>query len=154
MGKGIRLDEVSRILEVLHHEGIGAYVYVMFGIPGESQQEARRTLDFVASHARWIDYLSCSIMNLPHEAQGLKGLQTFPFPGDGEDLSLYSDFRSTDGMDRKEARRFLEKDFRRHPDIAKLLKRTPPVFTSNHAALFFNARHAPAELETNASSRP
>jgi hypothetical protein len=33
-------------------------------------------------------------------------------------------------------RQFLDKEFRRHPAIAPILRRDPPVFTSNHAPFF------------------
>jgi hypothetical protein len=129
MRKGIRLNEAIRILKVLHGDGM----------PGESRDDALRTLEFVENHANWIDYLSCSITNLPHEFEYLEHLETFPFPGNGDDLSLYTDFRSAYGMDRRAARLFLERHFRRSPSIAEILSRTPLVFTSNHAPLFYNA---------------
>jgi hypothetical protein len=33
-------------------------------------------------------------------------------------------------------RQFLDKEFKRHPAIASILRRDPPVFTSNHAPFF------------------
>jgi hypothetical protein len=136
MGKGIDLRKVSRILETIHGEGIRTYVYVMFGMPGEGPEEARRTLAFVEGHASWVDHLNCSIMNLPHIAEGMEGVERFPFPGSERDLSLYTDFRSRGGMDRRLARQFLDREFRRHPRVAEILRRDPPAFTSSHAALF------------------
>ena len=142
MGKGIDLKKASRILETIHGEGIRTYVYVMFGMPGENLAEAQRTLAFVQGHASWIDHLNCSIMNLPQEADGMEGIERFPFPGAGRDLSLYTDFRSAEGMDRRLARQFLEREFRRHPRVAEILRRDPPAFTSSHAALFLPPRPA------------
>jgi len=113
-------------------------VYIMFGIPGEVEAEARQTLDFVVQHAPWIDHLNCAILNVPRRTRDTEGLETFPFPGAGEDLSLYTDFRSLGGLDRKGARRFLTQKFRRHPAVAEILRRELPAFTSSHAALFLD----------------
>jgi len=56
------------------------------------------------------------------------------------DLSLYGSFRHPSGWHRGEVRRFLDKTFRRHPDVAAILRRDPPMFTSNHAPLLSLAR--------------
>jgi hypothetical protein len=134
--KGIRLTQVAEILRTLSGEGIGTYVYVLFGLPGESDAEARQTLEFVTENASYIDYLSCAILNLPRTADGPQ-VERLSFGRSRDDLSLYTDFRSPDGMDRREARRFLQKTFKRDPVIAALLRREPPAFTSSHAPLFF-----------------
>jgi hypothetical protein len=52
------------------------------------------------------------------------------------DLSLYTDFAHPRGWDRKAVRTFLETEFKRHPAVSAILKREPPVFTSNHAPFF------------------
>ncbi|MGQ9860054.1 MAG: hypothetical protein ACUVS3_15410, partial [Thermodesulfobacteriota bacterium] len=53
----------------------------------------------------------------------------------GTDLSLYVDFRARSGLNRKDARRFLEKEFSKEPKIRRILKRDPPCFGACHAAL-------------------
>ena len=60
-------------------------------------------------------------------------------PGTGfsdGDLSLYRDFVHPRGWDRRAVRTFLDREFRRQPEIGAILRRDPPLFTSNHAALF------------------
>jgi hypothetical protein len=49
------------------------------------------------------------------------------------DLSLSTDFRHPDGWDRRQVRRFLEGEFKRHPAVAAIIRNDPPQFTSNHA---------------------
>ncbi len=135
--KGTDLHEVSRILANLHQAGIATYVYVLFGIPGETLEDARRTLEFVAENAEWIDYLHCSILNLPKINGSAWDVELEELDGQElQDLSLYTGFRAAQGLDRKSARRFLLREFSREPRIAKILKRDPPAFTSAHAALF------------------
>jgi hypothetical protein len=52
------------------------------------------------------------------------------------DLSLYTDFVHPHGWDRQAIRRFLDREFKRHPAVAAILRRDPPHFTSNHAPFF------------------
>jgi len=134
LDKGIRLDTASRILSHLRTAGIATYVYLLFGTPAEGPVEAQHTLDFVAGHHTDIDFLNVAIFNLPIYSPHAKSLNVEPFY-DG-DLSLYGRFHHPLGWNRGEVRRFLDKGFRRHPDVAAILRRDPPVFTSNHAPLF------------------
>ncbi len=134
LGKGIDLAIASKALRNLNQAGIATYVYLLFGTPAESEKEARATLEFMSRHACFIDFLNLAIFNMPLCGQeaGEHGNGRF---SDG-DLSLYTDFRHPKGWDRKAVRSFLDREFKRHPAIASILKNDPPVFTSNHAAFF------------------
>lgn len=134
LDKGIDLDLVSRVLSALAGAGIATYIYLLFGTPPETLVEARRTLDFVVNHRLEITYLNLAIFNLPVGSVEAKGLEISDFYGG--DLSLYHDFRHPRGWNRKEVRQFLDRKFKRHPDIAPVLRRDPPIFTSNHAPFF------------------
>ena len=136
--KNINLDEASRTLQNLHQAGIGSYVYLLFGAPAEDQAAAEKTRDFVIQHATCIDFLNVSIFNLPLFSDEAKEFETSPFY-EG-DLSLYTQFRHPKGWNRGNVRRFLDKQFKRHPAIAPILHRDPPSFTSNHAPLFLMKR--------------
>ena len=131
MDKGIDLALVVRVLTALKQAGIATYVYLLFGTPSESIAEARKTLAFIAEHHEAVTFLNLAIFNMPvcsAEAR-TKAVQNF-YEGD---LSLYTDFVHPRGWDRKKIRRFLDKEFKRHPAIAPIIQRDPPVFTSNHA---------------------
>lgn len=134
LDKGIDLELVSRVLKALAGAGIATYVYLLFGTPVEAITEARRTLDFVVRHCREITFLNLAIFNLPVGSPEAASLEISDFYTG--DLSLYHDFCHPRGWNRKEVRQFLDRDFKRHPDIATILRRDPPVFTSNHAAFF------------------
>jgi len=135
--KGIRLETASGALRSLRSAGIAAYVYLLFGTPEETEAEARETLDFTVRHSTAIGFLNLAVFNLPvrHALRG--DLEARPFY-EG-DLSLYRDFRHPRGWDRAVVRRFLQAEFRRHPAIAPILRRDPPLFTSNHAPFFSKA---------------
>jgi radical SAM superfamily enzyme YgiQ (UPF0313 family) len=135
--KGIDLDEASRVLRSLKRAGIGTYVYLLFGTPAETIEGARRTLDFTVAHRECIDFLNLAVFNMPVCGPDSEKLETSPFY-EG-DLSLYTSFVHPSGWDRASVRTFLDREFKRHPAIASILKRDPPFFTSNHAAFFVSS---------------
>ena len=133
MGKGIDLGIASRVLNNLEQAGIAVYCYLLFGTPGETVVEARRTLEFVARHHSAINFLNLALFNMPLYGEDAPKYGNMPFY-EG-DLSLYTAFRHPGDWDRKEVRRFLENEFKRHPAIAAIVRNDPPHFSSNHAAL-------------------
>jgi len=137
MSKGQHLDLVSRVLACLQQAGIATYVYLLFGTPSESLEEARQTLAFTVRHHRAISFLNLAIFNMPRTS-----VEAAHLPGVGfseGDLSLYRDFAHPRGWDRRAVRTFLDREFKRQPLIAPILHRDPPLFTSNHAAFFSGA---------------
>jgi hypothetical protein len=145
--KGIHLEEASSALKNLKKAGIATYLYLLFGTPPEGQAEARRTLEFVVKHHDEIGFLNLAIFNMPiygPETQKI-GTKTF-YEGD---LSLYTDFDHPKGWTRQRVRQFLDKEFKRHPAVAAILRRDPPVFTSNHAPFFVMHSVYPTLCEAN-----
>ncbi|MDQ5988551.1 MAG: hypothetical protein CSYNP_04311 [Syntrophus sp. SKADARSKE-3] len=136
--KGIDLATAAAALAALKEAGIGTYVYLLFGTPAEDRAAAHRTLDFTVRHSAAIDFLNLAVFNLPAFGPDAEALHTESFY-EG-DLSLYRDFRHPAGWNRMQVRRFLEKEFRRHPAVAAVLKREPPYFTSSHAPFFLLQR--------------
>ncbi|MBA3013849.1 MAG: radical SAM protein [Proteobacteria bacterium] len=132
--KGINITMVSSALRALEKAGIATFVYLLFGTPAESLAEARATMDFVVSHHSAITFLNLAVFNMPISSSEVHGLTTSTF-SEG-DLSLYTDFEHPLGWDRQSIRRFLDEEFKRHPAIDAILKRIPPIFTSNHAPFF------------------
>jgi hypothetical protein len=133
LNKGIDLVRASRILANLQRAGIGAYVYLLFGTPAETEGEALLTLEFVRRHWQAISYLNLAIFNMPVCSPEAAHLQNRFSDGD---LSLYCDFIHPRGWDRKAVRSFLHKRFRRDPLVRKIERRSPGVFGSNHAPFF------------------
>ena len=134
MNKGIEIDVASQVLNNLRKAGIAAYVYLLFGSPAETVAEARRTLDFVVNHRREITFLNLAIFNMPIWGPEAADYARSEFYAG--DLSLYTGFCHPRGWDRKAVRRFLDHEFSRQGDVAEIIRRNPPVFTSNHAAFF------------------
>jgi hypothetical protein len=132
--KGIDLELASRTLRNLKRAGIAAYVYLLFGTPSETVAEARATLDFTVRHSDAIGFLNLAIFNLPIGGPQAERLKTRALC-EG-DLSLYIGFRHPGGWDRATVRQFLDKEFKRHPAVRKIMLADPPLFTSNHAPFF------------------
>lgn len=138
LSKGIELGVASRVLENLKAVGIATYCYLLFGTPAEDEAAARRTLDFVVRHAGQIGFLNLAIFNMPAFGDEAADYPTEPFY-EG-DLQLYTAFQHPAGWGRDMVRRFLSQEFVRHPAIAPIIRRDPPLFTSNHAGLLCPAR--------------
>jgi len=132
--KGINLEEASSALRNLKEAGIATYVYLLFGTPREGPIEARRTLEFVVRHHDSIHFLNLAIFNMPIDGPEARQMETRTFY-EG-DLSLYTSFDHPKAWSRQRIRQYLDKELRRHPAVAPILRRDPPVFTSNHAPLF------------------
>jgi hypothetical protein len=132
--KGILLEEASSILKNLKKAGIATYVYLLFGTPQEGLIEARKTLGFVVRHHECISFLNHAIFNMPIYGPEARLMETRAFY-EG-DLSLYTGFDHPKGWSRQRIRQFLDKEFKRHPAVASILRKDPPVFTSNHAPFF------------------
>ncbi|HKN18554.1 MAG TPA: radical SAM protein, partial [Dissulfurispiraceae bacterium] len=143
MQKGINLETASRALKTLSEAGIATYIYLLFGTPYESEDEARKTLDFTVAHSGDIGYLNIALFNMPINSPEAAALGTGTFY-EG-DLSLYTDYRHPKGWTRIRVKQFLDGTFKRHPAIASIIRREPPFFTSNHAPLFVMGQ-APATL--------
>jgi hypothetical protein len=134
MRKGIDLETASLSLKALKKAGIAAYVYLLFGTPEETMSEARKTLEFVVRHKDEISFLNLAIFNMPVCGPEAGKFQTSSFY-EG-DLTLYTDFSHPKGWDRKQVRRFIDNEFKRNKAVAEIVRREPPIFTSNHAPLF------------------
>ena len=137
--KGVNLEEASSALKNLKKAGIATYVYLLFGTPPEGLIEARRTLEFVVKHHVCIGFLNLAIFNMPIYGPEAQQMETKTFY-EG-DLPLYTSFDHPKGWSRQLIRQFLDKEFKRHPAVAAILRKDPPVFTSNHAPFFCDGFH-------------
>ena len=134
LGKGTRLEAIDAILENLARAGIATFVYVLFGTPAEDRIAAARTRDYLESRADMIGFLNIAIFNMPASSHEAKALDTRSFY-DGE-LSLYREFVHPRGWDRDEVRAFVGRELESCEPIRRIIRRCPPIFTSNHAPFF------------------
>ena len=133
-GKGVDLTVAGKALAGLKQAQIATYVYLLFGTPWEKEEDAELTLDFSVRHCKEITFLNMALFNLPAHGTASDSLDTYSFYKG--DLSLYRAFAHPAGWQRKDVRQFLDKKFTRHPAIAAIVRKDPPVFTSSHAPFF------------------
>ncbi|HMK48808.1 MAG TPA: radical SAM protein [Thermodesulfovibrionales bacterium] len=136
--KGTSVKMSSAVLKNLKKVGIGAYVYLLFGTPPETGKSAAKTLEFTVEHADCINFLNLAIFNMPVCGDPADGIDRKGFY-EG-DLSLYTDFVHPAGWNRRRVREFLDREFKKHPAVSAILKKDPPLFTSNHAPFFLMGR--------------
>ncbi len=140
LNKGIDIPTVSMALKKIKQAGIGTYIYLLFGTPPENEESAMKTLSFITKHQNCVDFLNLAIFNLPSFSSEAQSLACDDFY-EG-DLSLYKNFRHPLGWQRSNVRKFLEKTFKKHPFINKIVLRNPDCFTSNHAPFFVGNRQS------------
>lgn len=107
MRKGVRVDNVQPILEKSAQSGIANQIFAFFGFPGETEQEAQETVDFLVSNA---EYLETS-------TQAAIGLFSLGFGSDiyhhpekfGVKLGPDGEYQPETGMTHEEARAFRDK---------------------------------------------
>lgn len=136
LGKGTSVTTAAAVLNALHQAGIATYVYVMFGIPDETEEDRRATLRFLEEHAEAIGYLNLAIMNLPHQSELAAGRNpAVETGGEKATRGLYLT-GAAEKQRRSDARRFIQQELLASPPIRAIVNRTPPLFTSDHAFFF------------------
>jgi len=136
LGKGTSITTAAVVLETLRQAGIATYVYVMFGVPDETDEDRRATLRFLEEHADAIGYLNLAIMNLPHRSQLAVGREaSVETKGEAAVRGLYLT-GAVEKQRRSDARRFIQQELLASPAIRTIVNRTPPLFTSDHAFFF------------------
>jgi len=102
MGKGIRLEVAQRILREGAEAGIWNHVFIFFGFPGETEEEAQATVDFFYTHGDAIHSLCSGTFLLEKHsrvaqdpgAYGVTRLISRP----GADLAYYYDYEVSSGI--------------------------------------------------------
>jgi hypothetical protein len=142
-GKGLEVKTAEEALKCLKRAGIATYVYLLFGTVSETESDARQTMIFSVRNSCFIDHLNLALFNLPVNSEVFENFEKMrTYRHYDGDLSLYVGFQHPLGWDRPLVRQFLDKELKRHPLIAQILKREPPIFTSNHAPFFSDVMRA------------
>ncbi len=137
--KGFAPDEAEDVIGAAAAAGIRTYLYLLFGLPRETHGDRSRTLEFLVRNAEAVDFLNLSVFNLPEQSALTKegaehGIELGAFPDDGA-IRLYRPFL-VDGVDpRAEARTFLDRQLRSHPQIRPMVRRSPRWLRAAHNAM-------------------
>jgi len=131
MAKGTRAADAAPILRNLAEAGIRTYVYLLFGLPGETAEEAAQTAEWARDHAPWITFLNLARFHLPRG--GALDIASETGGTGGTDLSLYRPPPGERGGEGRPGYHALGQA-RRDPVLRPILYRTPLGFGANHAA--------------------
>ncbi|MBI5608132.1 MAG: radical SAM protein [Deltaproteobacteria bacterium] len=138
LGKGTGDPQRSRrVLQVLGDAGIRNYVYLLFGVPTETDDDREQTLSLVEEEGHHIHALNLAILNLPRGSPmwleparfGITRVQAFHVE---TDLSLYDDFFCGDEHPRTQARRWLDRRFAKSPAVRRIGADFRSPFKENH----------------------
>ncbi len=139
--KGFSPKTASSVVQSAHEAGIRNYIYLLFGLPGETDNHRNMTLKLVQKLNRSIDYMNLSVFNLPEICELADRAEEFGLiPGEYDSssdvLRFYRPFTCSDGTDpRNEARKYLREVFKPDPLVTKILHNTPKWFRAGHMAL-------------------
>ena len=132
MQKGVDPATFGPILENLRRAGIRSYVYLLFGFPGQTLEDAEESRAFLGRFP--VDFLNASIFRLPPEAHVAREPEKYcvSFVGGSAATDLYRPFEAP-RLGAGELRRWLSRRFFRDAAVRAPVARTPRYFKSNHA---------------------
>jgi len=139
--KGVSTEQARAVLRATAAAGIRNHVYLLFGLPGETDVDREHALSFVEQELPGIHALNNALLNLPRGSQmarepGAYGITEISPFGLDSDLSLYDDFRCGDSHPRLEARRWLGRRFFKSPAVRAIRGQLQDPFKANHACFF------------------
>ena len=107
INKGTEIESNEEILRNLHDAGIWDHVYIMFGFPGETIDEARQTYSFIEKHLDIICSLGISNFSVGRNSMVMRHPEKYGLElvrnGEESDFKLYFDHSVTSGISATEA---------------------------------------------------
>lgn len=119
MKKGTVVEDMGSILDSATQIGIRNGVFVMFGFPGETEQMAEQTIQFLRRHAAAIDLISPSAFELYEQSPVFCDPASFGVFGitkKNEGIGYH--FSVSCGMDQHEAQAYIDKKQKVFEEIA------------------------------------
>jgi hypothetical protein len=105
--KGIEPADAERVLDAAAEAGIRTYLYLLFGLPGETAADREATRSLLVRRQAAVDFLNLSLFNLPrdcemsHRATEL-GLELQPLPAEVDEV-VGKDQERTRSNERRDA---------------------------------------------------
>lgn len=107
MDKGIKKENVMKICKYCADAGIWTHLFLIFGFPTETADEAKETMNFVLQNSSIIRSLSFGSFQLTKHSKVHENPGTFGITATGQDgsldLSLWYDYEVQRGISKKEA---------------------------------------------------
>ncbi|MBN2344175.1 MAG: radical SAM protein [Deltaproteobacteria bacterium] len=140
--KGIHPTVSAQVLQRAAAAGIRTYVYLLFGLPGETDAHREDTRRLIAENIDAVDFLNLSIFNLPkHCALSQRaeafGIEIHQYDENEDVIELYRPFREphAEQSPRTASRTFISKRFTSDERIRQAYLRTPKWFRAAHLAM-------------------
>jgi len=108
MDKGTNLETMQRILQDSAAAGIWNHAFMFFGFPGETEEDARETIEFFQANQNVIHSLSSSTFLLERYARASKDPEAYDIsqmmpPGPQQDLAYYFEYEVSSGISSRRA---------------------------------------------------
>lgn len=112
MKKPNTIETITSNLRDATEAGIWAHCFLFFGFPGETEEDAQQTFDFMMSNPDIIGSFGCGSFVLEHNAPIQRHLETFKLrvlDHSFSDVSVYYDYEVASGISRDRAREWMDK---------------------------------------------
>ena len=138
--KGINPDTTLEVLKKCADAGVRSYVYMLLGLPGETDNDTKASARFLEKAGDSIDFINFSIFNLPvncalTDRASEFGIDLLDHDTPDDAIRLYRPFLHNGQNPRIKARRAVSENLARIPSVAEALKRTPRWFRTSHFPL-------------------
>jgi hypothetical protein len=138
--KGLDPADAAAVVQAAASAGIRTYLYLLLGLPGETDADREATLRLLTDRPEAVDFLNLSLFNLPRHSELTTraaefGVEIQDFPGEDEGIRLYWPFTCHGISPRDEARQFLRSRLLPHPAVRPAQQRTPRWLRAAHLAL-------------------
>lgn len=107
MKKRNRIETIVQNLSDATAADIWMHCFLFFGFPGETEQDAQQTYDFVLSHSDIIGLFGCGTFSLEHNAPIFSHLEDFGVDlkaAKGNDVDVYYNYETARGITPERAR--------------------------------------------------
>lgn len=112
MDKGIKIDNVLKICKYCTDADIWPHLFLIFGFPGETKNEAKETMDFILKNKKIIRSVAFGSFQLTKHSKVYEKPEAFDISkilqNDSIDLSLWYDFEVAHGMTKNETDRSIQ----------------------------------------------
>jgi radical SAM superfamily enzyme YgiQ (UPF0313 family) len=143
MVKGTELEHMSRILHESHQAGIWNHTFFFFGFPGETLEDAQKTVNFLYDHKPYINSSALGTFLMERDSPAHRFPATYKvkriIEAPDKDLAIYFDYEVEEGMDAAMAERVEDRFMNTLPDKAY------PQFYANDVYRFLYACHLNAQ---------
>lgn len=135
--KGIDPNTTLEVLKNCAGAGIRSYVYMLLGLPGETDLDVKASIRFLEKADDSIDFINFSVFNLPVNCELTDrasefGIELLDHDSTDDAIRLYKPFLYNGQNPRIRARRAVSEYFAEIPSVAEAMKRTPRWFRTSH----------------------